>query len=63
MELTPEQEALWPIARAGYEGYSAATGGRSAVTGDKLPEWDVLPAGVRNAWWSAAHAMMEKVKR
>ena len=57
MELTPEQEALWPLAQAGYEGYSAATGGKSAVTGDKLPAWADLPSGVRNAWWSAAAAI------
>ncbi len=63
MELTPEQEAIWPLARAGYEAYSRTTGGRSAVTGDPLPAWDALPGAVRNAWWSAAEAIHARVTK
>ena len=62
MELTAEQEALWPLAKAAYEGYSQATGGKSAITGDKLPSWSELPSSVRNAWWSAARAMKAALK-
>lgn len=57
--LTPAQEMIWPEARAGYEGYKRATGGRSAVTGDPLPEWDALPDGVQNAWFAAAEAIRD----
>ena len=61
--LTPEQEALWPLARAGYERYSSASMGRSQVSGDKLPAWDDLPAGIKNAWWAVADAITSRTTR
>lgn len=52
--LTPAQEALWPRAKAAYERYSRASAGRSQVSGDKLPPWEDLPNGIKNAWWAVA---------
>jgi len=59
MQLTETQELTMKMARAGYEGYAAYTGNKSAVTGDDLPTWNNLPGQVCNAWFAAATKMTE----
>lgn len=50
------------LGQAAYEAYCGATDGRSAVTGDLLPSWAVLPSwaeqseAIRLAWIAAARA-------
>lgn len=54
----PEQ---YELARVGYEGYRAWTGGRSIVTGDPLPGFDALLPKVQDAWAAAGEAMEQRV--
>lgn len=42
------------LGRVAYEAYMDQTGGRSLVTGDKLPEWPALNEAIREAWRYAA---------
>lgn len=63
MQLDERGSRAMKLARVGYEGYCAKTGWKSAVTGDDLPQWDSLPAEVRNAWWSAAMAIMNDISK
>jgi len=46
-------------AKAAYDAYKTHTGGRSAVTGAVLPNFDDLPPPVYNAWHAAAKAAVE----
>lgn len=41
-----------------YEGYSAASGGRSLATGDELPPWPELQPDIQGAWDAAAGAVI-----
>lgn len=43
-------------AKAAYDAYKDYTGGKSAITGDPLPEFKDLPATIYNAWHAAAKA-------
>lgn len=52
IERTPERQG-----RIAFHAYGLATSGRSAVTGDALPEWTALSEDVRRAWIHAAHAV------
>lgn len=47
----------WDIARVGYEAYSAATGGKSIITGDPLPDFATTKPEVQGAWVEAAKVM------
>ena len=40
-----------------YEAYCEASGGKSLVTAQTLPEWDDLPPAIRAAWREAARAV------
>jgi hypothetical protein len=42
------------LGRIAYEGYSAASDGRSLVSGVELPDWPDLPEIIRYAWTLAA---------
>jgi hypothetical protein len=42
-----------------YEAYSVKTGGKSLVSGDRLPSWDDLPEQVQVAWEAAAQAVID----
>lgn len=44
-------------AKLAYEAYIAQTGGVSVVTGDKLPEFDLLKQPIKDAWIAAATAL------
>lgn len=48
--------------RIAYEAYSQATGGRSLVTSQTLPEWDDLPPAIRAAWREAAKAVRDATR-
>lgn len=41
-----------------YDAYCAHTGGKSLVTGDKLPDWNDLKQEIRDAWQAAANAVL-----
>ncbi|HHL33919.1 MAG TPA: hypothetical protein ENJ30_06100 [Desulfobulbaceae bacterium] len=47
-------------ARTAYEAYCEATGGKSLVTGNKLPDFEVLSYQVRLAWKAAAKAVEQR---
>ena len=49
--------------RAAYTGYVSSTGGRSAITGEPLPEWEEQAPGIRVAWCSAANAVRREIDR
>lgn len=42
----------------GYEAYAAKTGWKSLATGQMLPTWDALRAEIRDAWDTAAEAIV-----
>ena len=46
-------------AKSAYDAYKAYTGGKSAVTGDPLPEFHQLPAKIYNAWHAASLAAVK----
>lgn len=58
--LVPEVEMT--AARKAYEAYCDYTGGKSLVTGDKLPMWSELKSEIRNAWHAAAKAANKTYK-
>lgn len=62
MRLNAAQERVMLAAQKGYEAYSRYTGGKSAVTGDPLPQWAALPGQVTNAWFAAASAIIEAIQ-
>ena len=49
------------LAKIAYDAYSESTGGVSAVTGDKLPEFHETPDAVQQAWIAAVDAVWQKV--
>jgi len=60
-DLAPGQGVLWRWTRMGrpraaYEAFSAQVGGRSLVTGEKLPEWWDLSDAEVTAWQAATRA-------
>ena len=63
MKLTETQEFTMNIARVGYESYCAYTGWKSAVTGDNLPKWNELPAGVINAWFASTEGVINELAK
>lgn len=42
-----------------YEAYCHHTGGKSLVTGCRLPDWNILKAEISLAWEAAANAILE----
>lgn len=58
--FTPAQ---YEMAKAGYDGYCRKTDGRSLITGDVLPAFDVLLPVVQDAWCAAAIAIEQHVAR
>lgn len=53
----------YTLAKVAYDAYCANAGGVSLVTGDKLPEFDVLTMAVKNAWWAAVHAVLSRTSQ
>ena len=47
------------LAKIGYNAYCEAVGGKSAITGDPLPEFDKTPPAVQTAWIAAAISIHE----
>jgi hypothetical protein len=45
------------LGQVAYEAYCAATGGRSAVTGEPLPTWEDQAPTICAAWERAAEAV------
>ena len=54
MELTEEHYRRAAIA---YDAYCKQTGGKSLVTGDTLPAFDVLRPAIKDAWAASAIAL------
>ncbi len=59
MKLTETQELTMKIAQVGYESYCCYTNWKSAVTGDNLPDWELLPSNVKNAWFAASEGITQ----
>lgn len=57
-EITPETIAR--LAQAGYEGYSARTGGKT-FDGRQMPAWADLPPHTVEAWKAASHAIVAAI--
>lgn len=51
------------LGQVAFEAYCADTGGRSLVSGDRLPLWDKLPPAIQRAWEAAAEAVKKEAKR
>ncbi len=45
------------IAELAYNAYRVASGGKSLVSGDRIPEFQYLPEAIQNAWLVAAKAV------
>lgn len=43
-----------------YDAYFDFADGKSLVTGDLLPSWNELPTEIREAWRSAAQAVIDR---
>jgi len=54
MELTSEH---YKIGKIGYDAYCKQTGGVSLISGDKLPEFEVLKQSIKDAWAAAGIAI------
>lgn len=50
-------------ARAAYERYLHASGGKSLVSGAELPGWNALPAPIRDAWMAAVDHTKPRLQR
>lgn len=46
------------IGQAAYEAYCGHTGWKSLVSGQDLPQWEVLDSGIKEAWVVAANAVI-----
>lgn len=55
-------EKDYTLAQVGYDAYSISTGGKSTVTGDLLPAFDVLKDETKDAWYAAAQAIAFKAQ-
>jgi len=55
-----EEENYMNLAKIGYEAYCKSTGGKSAITGDKLPAFENTPKTVQMAWAAAAYSIAEE---
>lgn len=42
------------LAREAYEAYANHTGWKSLATGANLPQWDLLPVAIKEAWQVSA---------
>lgn len=49
------------LGKVAYEAYCERTGGRSAVTGERLPEWEQVQPVVQDAWDAAGRAVASTV--
>jgi len=49
------------LAREAYEAYCLAADGKSLVTGDPLPSWEMLPEKIQHAWLISATWVAGKV--
>lgn len=50
-------------ARAAYERYLHAAGGKSLASGADLPGWDALPAQIQDAWIAAVDHTKPRLQR
>lgn len=50
------------LGKLAYDAYSASTGGRSLISGDKLPEFEALPAKIQSAWEASASAVKAELE-
>lgn len=46
--------------KVAYDAYCKAAGGKSLVSGQKLPEFEEQPAQIRAAWEAAADAVAKR---
>jgi hypothetical protein len=63
--MGPEEafEIAMKLARVAYEGYCAATGWKSAKTGEPLPQWDAQSMPIRMAWLASSNAVVGELRR
>jgi hypothetical protein len=47
----------YSLAKMAYDAYCTSTGGVSLISGDKLPEFEVLKPAIQEAWDAAAGAV------
>jgi len=47
--------------RIAYEAYRTFSDGKSLVSGQVLPVWDILPSKLKEAWEAAAQAVIDEV--
>ncbi len=49
------------LGKANYDGYRDASGGISLISGESIPEWDVLPPVIRGAWDAGAVVVQARI--
>ncbi len=47
----------YTLAQKAYDAYAASSGGKSLISGDPLPVFDVLKDEIKDAWYAAADAV------
>ena len=64
VECTASSHAtLIPLEEVAYNAYCESTGGKSAVTGDKLPEFQATRESVQVAWKHSTIAVIREYTR
>lgn len=51
----------YDLARTAYNAYCVQTGGKSLVSGDRLPDFWELRVEIQDAWWAAADAVAQQM--
>ena len=61
-EALSDFKDMFGLARLAFTRYSEVTGGRSAVTGEKLPAFDDCPQKVKEAWLASTVAVVAECR-
>ena len=48
----------YELAKVAYDTCCKQTGGVSLISGDKLPEFEILEQEIKDAWWEVANAVI-----
>jgi hypothetical protein len=51
----------FPLGKIAYEAYRKDSGGKSLISGQPIPAFDILPEAIQHAWSEAAHAAAEEI--
>lgn len=57
-ELEERRDMEESLGKVAYEGYRAFSDGKSLVSGQPIPEWEMLSEPIQLAWMAAADAVV-----